>query len=119
MLKKVLIVDDAAFMRKSLKLLLEKNDFEVVGEAENGKAALTKIQSLNPDIVTLDIIMPEMDGIACLDGMQKLGAKPSVIMITALGRQDKVIEAVSKGAKGFIVKPYKENSVLGILNSLH
>ena len=65
-MKKVLIVDDAAFIRKTLKLMLEKYGFEVVGEAENGIAAMMKIQTLDPDIVTLDITMPDMDGIACL-----------------------------------------------------
>ncbi len=117
-MKKVLIVDDAAFIRKSLRLMLEKNDFEVVGEAENGKAAMMKIQSLSPDIVTLDITMPEMDGITCLNEMKKLERRPNVVMITALGWQDKVIEAVSSGARGFIVKPFKEDNVVSTLKTL-
>lgn len=117
-MKKVLIVDDAAFIRKTLRLMLEKNNFEVVGEAENGKAAMIKIQSLAPDIVTLDITMPGMDGVECLNQISKLDKKPNVVMITALGRQDKVIEAFNSGAKGFIVKPFKEDNVVSTLRSM-
>ncbi len=117
-MKKVLIVDDAAFIRKTLRLILEKYGFEVVGEAENGIAAMMKIQSLDPDIVTLDITMPDMDGIDCLKQMKKLEKMPDVVMITALGRQQKVIEGVHSGAKGFIVKPFKEDIVVNTLKSL-
>ena len=98
--------------------MLEKYGFEVVGEAENGIAAMMKIQTLDPDIVTLDITMPDMDGIACLKQMKKLEKMPDVVMITSLGWQQKVIEAVNSGAKGFIVKPFKEDIVVNTLKSL-
>ena len=89
-MKRVLIVDDAAFMRVSIKNMLTKNGFEVVGEAENGKVAVAKFQELAPDIVTMDITMPEMDGLAALKEIMKLNS----------------------GAKGFIVKPFKEDVIL-------
>lgn len=79
---------------------------------------MKKIQSLAPDIVTLDITMPGMDGVECLNQISKLDKKPNVVMITALGRQDKVIEAFNSGAKGFIVKPFKEDNVVSTLRSM-
>lgn len=112
----VLIVDDAAFIRTQLKKILEENDFEVVGEAENGKEALRKIEELRPDIVTLDITMPEMDGIECMAEISKLEYRPTVIMITAMGQEAFVQKAVLYGAKGFIVKPYKPEVVVSYLN---
>jgi len=108
----VLIVDDAVFVRKQLKQLLEKNGFEVVGEAENGRVALKKIQELKPDIVTLDITMPEMDGIECMAEIRKMDYMPTVIMVSAMGQEPFVRKAVMNGAKGFIVKPYKEEVVI-------
>lgn len=113
---KVLIVDDAAFMRGQLKQLLEKNEFEVVGEAENGKVALLKIQDLKPDIVTLDITMPEMDGIECMSEIKKMENSPAVIMISAMGQESMVQKAIMNGAKGFIVKPYKAEAIINQLN---
>ena len=113
---KVLIVDDAAFIRIQLKQLLTQNDFDVVGEAENGKVALKKIQELNPDIVTLDITMPEMDGIECMKEINKMEQKPSVIMVSAMGQESHVQQAIMNGAKGFIVKPYKPEVVINQLS---
>lgn len=113
---KVLIVDDAAFIRLQLKSFIEKNGFEVVGEAENGKIALKKICELRPDIVTLDITMPEMDGIECMSEIKKLDYMPTVIMVSAMGQECFVQKAIMNGAKGFIVKPYKEEVVLKNLN---
>lgn len=113
---KVLIVDDAAFIRLQLKSFLEKDGFEVVGEAENGKIALKKIRELRPDIVTLDITMPEMDGIECMSEIKKLDYMPIVIMVSAMGQESFVQKAIMNGAKGFIVKPYKEEVILNNLN---
>lgn len=109
---RVLIVDDAAFVRMQLKLMLERNGFEVVGEAENGQIALEKIRDLKPDIVTLDITMPVMDGIECICEINKLPDKPAVIMVSAMGQESHVRKAVLNGAKGFIVKPYNEEVVI-------
>jgi len=113
---KVLIVDDALFIRQQLKLLLENNDFEVVGEAENGKVALEKIKELKPDIVTLDITMPIMDGIECMMEIKKMDYLPVVIMISAMGQESYVQKAILHGAKGFLVKPYKSDVVIKNLN---
>lgn len=115
---KVLIVDDAAFIRMQLKQLLSQNNFEVIGEAENGLEALEKIRELKPDIVTLDITMPEMDGIECMAEINKMPEKPSVIMVTAMGQESNVHKAVMNGAKGFIVKPYTPEVVLKQLEKL-
>jgi len=112
----VLIVDDAAFIRVRLKQLLIANGFDVVGEAENGKVALEKIEILRPDIVTLDITMPEMDGLECMIEIKKMHYMPVVIMISAMGQESFVKKAILAGAKGFLVKPYKDEVVLKNLN---
>ena len=112
----VLIVDDAAFIRLQLKKLLESNGFKVIGEAENGKVALRKIRELRPDIVTLDITMPEMDGLECMIEIKKMDYLPAVIMISAMGQESHVQKAILNGAKGFLVKPYKSEVVINNLN---
>ncbi len=117
-MKKVLVVDDAAFMRVSIKNMLTKNDYNVVGEAENGKIALAKYQELNPDIVTMDITMPEMDGLESLKKILAMNPAANVIMVSAMGQESMVREAVLTGAKGFIVKPFKEDVILAALSSL-
>lgn len=109
---KVLIVDDAAFIRVSLKMMLERNGYEVVGEAENGLVAIQKYQELQPDLVTMDITMPELDGISALKAIRKLDDMAKVVMISALGQEVHVKEAILSGAKGFIVKPFKEEQVI-------
>ncbi len=113
---KVLIVDDAVFIRIQLKNLLESNGFEVVAEAENGKVALEKIREFSPDLVTLDITMPVMDGLECMKEIKKMDVVPTVIMVSALGQEKYVQQAILNGAKGFIVKPYKNESVIKNLN---
>jgi two-component system chemotaxis response regulator CheY len=117
-MKKVLVVDDAAFMRVSIKNMLSRNDYEIVGEAENGKIAITKYQELNPDIVTMDITMPEMDGLESLKEILSINPAANVIMVSAMGQESMVREAVLAGAKGFIVKPFKEDIILSALQSL-
>jgi two-component system chemotaxis response regulator CheY len=117
-MKRVLIVDDAAFMRVSIKNMLSRNNYEIVGEAENGKAAIIKYQELYPDIVTMDITMPEMDGLASLKEIIALDPAANVIMVSAMGQESMVREAVLAGAKGFIVKPFKEDIILSALQSL-
>ena len=118
MLKRVLIVDDAAFMRASLKTILEKNGFEVVGEAENGAVAIKKYSELKPDIVTMDITMPEMDGVQALKAIRSIDCNAKIVMISALGQEPHVKEAVLNGAKGFIVKPWKEEHLIQTLKRL-
>ena len=117
-MKKVLIVDDAAFMRVSIKNMLSKNGYEIAGEAENGKVALQRFQELNPDVVTMDITMPEMDGLDSLKAILAIHPTAQVVMISAMGQESMVREAVLSGAKGFIVKPFKEDVLISALASL-
>lgn len=110
--KRILIVDDTAFMRMSLRKLLEQHGHEVVGEAENGADAVQKYAELKPDIVTLDITMPKMDGLAALKALLALDPDARVIMCSAMGQKSMVIEALKAGAKDFIVKPFQPQRVL-------
>jgi two-component system, chemotaxis family, chemotaxis protein CheY len=112
----VLIVDDAAFMRMMLKDIITKGGLEVAGEAENGAIAIEKFRELKPDIVTMDITMPEMDGIQALKQIISTDAKAKVVMCSAMGQQAMVIEAIQAGAKDFIVKPFKPDRVLDAIN---
>ena len=109
---RVLIVDDAAFMRMMIKDILSKNGYEVVGEAENGQKAVEKFQELKPDLTTMDITMPEMDGITAVKEIKKIDANAKVIMCSAMGQQAMVIEAIQGGARDFIVKPFQPDRVL-------
>lgn len=117
-MKRVLIVDDAAFMRISIKNIITKYGYEVAGEAENGLVAVTKYAELMPDIVTMDITMPEMTGIDALRQIMKINPNAAVIMVSALGQESMVREAVLLGAKGFVVKPFKENVIQAALSKL-
>lgn len=112
MATRVLIVDDAAFMRMMIKDILSKNGFEIVGEAENGAKAVEKWQELHPDLTTMDITMPEMDGITAVKEIKKLDPNAKVIMCSAMGQQAMVIEAIQSGARDFIVKPFQPDRVL-------
>jgi len=115
---KVLIVDDAAFMRISIKNTLTKNGFEVVGEAENGAIAVEKYKELKPDVVTMDITMPEMSGLDALKAIVALDSAAQIIMVSAMGQEAMVRDAVLSGAKGFIVKPFKEDGLLSALKKI-
>jgi two-component system chemotaxis response regulator CheY len=112
---KVLIVDDAAFMRMMLRDILAKNGFEVVGEADNGKVAVQMYNDLKPDVVTMDITMPEMDGIAAVKEIKAADPAAKVVMVSAMGQQAMVIEAIRSGAADFIVKPFQPDRVLEAL----
>ncbi|MFW5986274.1 MAG: response regulator [Halanaerobiales bacterium] len=108
----VLVVDDAAFMRLNLKNILQKGGLEVVGEAENGKEAVTKYKELEPDIVTMDITMPDVDGIEAVKDIMNLDGEANIIMCSAMGQQEMVVKAIEAGAKDFIVKPFKDDRVM-------
>ena len=109
---RVLIVDDAAFMRKMLGDVLAKGGHEVIGEGANGAEAITQYQSLRPDIMTLDITMPEKDGLTALREILTLEPAAKVVMCSALGQESKVLEAIKAGAKDFVVKPFQPDRVL-------
>lgn len=117
-MKRILVVDDAAFMRISIKNILGKNGYEVCGEAENGEVAVAKYQELNPDIVTMDITMPVMDGLTGLRNILAVDPNANVIMISAMGQETMVREAIIAGAKGFIVKPFKEDVIMGAIKNI-
>lgn len=115
---KVLIVDDAAFMRLAIRRLLEPNGFEVVGEAENGEVAVKKYFECNPDIVTMDITMPDMTGIEALKAIRQRDAEAKIVMISAMGQEALVKESIIHGAKTFIVKPFKDEHVIQTLKQV-
>jgi two-component system chemotaxis response regulator CheY len=109
---RVLVVDDAAFMRMMIKDILKKGGFEVVGEAEDGIKAVEKFKELQPDLVTMDITMPEMDGIAAVKEIRKIDPNAVIVMCSAMGQQAMVIDAIQAGAKDFVVKPFQPDRVL-------
>ena len=112
MAKNILICDDAAFMRMMIKDILTKNGYNVCGEAENGLKAVEKYNELKPDLVLMDITMPEMDGIEAVKHIKAYDPDAKVIMCSAMGQQAMVIEAIQAGAKDFIVKPFQNEKVL-------
>jgi two-component system chemotaxis response regulator CheY len=109
---RVLVVDDAAFMRKMVTDALTKGGHEVVGEAGNGVEAIARYRDLKPDLMTLDITMPEKDGIAALKDIMELDPNAKVVMCSALGQESKVLESIKLGAKDFVVKPFKPDRVI-------
>jgi two-component system chemotaxis response regulator CheY len=109
---RVLVVDDAAFMRKMVSDALAKGGHEVVGEAGNGLEAISQFQALKPDLMTLDITMPEKDGLAALADIMAADPSAKVVMCSALGQESKVLEAIKLGAKDFVVKPFQPDRVI-------
>ena len=112
MAKNILISDDAAFMRMMIKDILTKNGYNVAGEAENGAKAVEKYNEVKPDLVLMDITMPEMDGIQALKKIKEADSSALVIMCSAMGQQAMVIESIQAGAKDFIVKPFQADRVI-------
>ena len=112
MAKNILICDDAAFMRMMIKDILTKNGYNIAGEAENGLKAVEKYNETKPDLVMMDITMPEMDGIQALKAIKGNSPDANIIMCSAMGQQAMVIEAIQSGAKDFIVKPFQAERVL-------
>ena len=112
---RVLVADDAMFMRMMLKDILTKHGFEVVAEAENGVQAVEKYKAVKPDLVTMDIVMPEMDGITAVKNILAFDPQAKIVMCTAMGQQALVIEAMGAGAKDFITKPFSPAKVVETL----
>lgn len=117
-MKRVLVVDDAAFMRTSLKLMLERNGYVIVGEAENGALGVKKYMELKPDLVTMDITMPNMTGLEALKEIRGFDPDAKVIMVSAMGQEMMVREAIVNGAKSFIIKPFKEEHIVQVLKKI-
>ena len=113
----LLIVDDAAFMRLNLKNIL-KDKYEIVGEAENGIEAVEMYEELEPDYVTMDITMPEMDGLEAIKAIMDIDPEAQIVVCSAMGQQKMVIQAIDAGAKDFIVKPFKDDRVINALANI-
>ncbi len=115
---RVLIADDASFMRQMIREIIEADDFEVIGEASDGVEAVDRFKELQPDIVTMDIVMPRRSGIDAVRKILKLDPGARVVMCSALGQESLVAEALQAGASDFIVKPFKPDSVLETLRKV-
>ncbi|WP_027417878.1 response regulator [Aneurinibacillus terranovensis] len=118
MSKKVLVVDDASFMRMMIKGFLTKNGYTVADEAANGVEAVAKYKEAGPDLVTMDITMPEMDGIQAVKEIRKIDGDAKIIMCSAMGQQDMVVQAIQAGAKDFVVKPFQEERVIEAIKKI-
>lgn len=117
-MNRVLIVDDACFMRMTISMMLKRHEFEIVGEAENGAEGFEKYKELRPDIVTMDITMPKMSGLEALKLIREFDPQANVIMVSAMGQELLVKEAVLNGAKSFVVKPFKEEQVVKVIKKV-
>jgi two-component system chemotaxis response regulator CheY len=115
---KVLVVDDAIFMRKMIAEILVESGLEVVGEADNGSSAVEQYKELKPDLVTMDIIMPEMNGIDAVRQIMAADSQAKIVMCSALGQQALVQEALSAGAKDFLIKPFNPSRVVEVVNKV-
>ena len=117
-MNRVLIVDDACFMRMTISMMLKRHEFEIVGEAENGAEGFEKYKELRPDIVTMDITMPKRSGLEALKLIREFDPQANVIMVSAMGQELLVKEAVLNGAKSFVVKPFKEEQVVKVIKKV-
>jgi two-component system chemotaxis response regulator CheY len=111
-MKRILVVDDSLIMRMNLKKIFEKQGYQIIAEAANGQEAVEKYEKFRPDLVTMDITMPVLDGIGALCAIRAMDDTACVVMISALGQEAKIIEAMNSGARHYITKPFKEQDVL-------
>ena len=116
---RVLIVDDSTYIRSTLRTLLEENGYEIVGEAKNGEMAIDLALELKPDVITLDNILPDMTGLDVLKTLNTDEFRASVIMISAVGQQSVIVDAKTNGAEHYLVKPFDNNDLIGILKGLN
>lgn len=112
---KILIVDDSRTSRKILRTILESAGHEVIGEAVDGVDGVNKFQELSPEITTLDITMPNMDGLEALKEIKKINENAKIIMVTAAGQQSKMVEAIKSGASEFVTKPFEADEITGLI----
>lgn len=118
MTKKILIVDDSAFMRMTLRDILVKGGNEIAGEAETGDEAVDKYKQLKPDLVTMDIVMLKMDGIKAVKEIIAQDPNAKILMVSAMGQQALIVDSIQAGAKGFVIKPFKPESVADEVNRI-
>ena len=116
--KKILLVDDAAFMRMMIKDILVKNGFEVCGEAEDGVIAVERFKALGPDLVIMDITMPNMDGLQALKEIKRDNPQAKVVMCSAMGQETYVVDAIKSGASDFIVKPFQADRIVSTVQKV-
>lgn len=117
-MKKVLIVDDAAFMRLKIRDILEKNGYTSIEEASDGEEAFKKYKEFKPDVVTMDITMPQVSGLQALKAIIQYDPKAKVVMLSAMGQENMIKEAIISGAKTFIIKPFKDEYMLETLSKI-
>jgi two-component system chemotaxis response regulator CheY len=117
-MKKVLIVDDASVVRLMIKKILTQNDFTIIGEATNGKDALVKYKELKPDIVTMDMIMPEADGIQATKDILAFDKNAKVVIVSGIDQKEMLVQAINAGASSYIVKPFESDRVISTLNEV-
>lgn len=115
---KILIVDDSRTSRKMLRNILESNGHEIIDEAVNGQEGVQKFQALKPDVVTLDITMPVVDGVEALKMIKALDPESKVVMVTAAGQKNKMIECIKAGAKEFLTKPFEQQEIVDVINKM-
>jgi two-component system chemotaxis response regulator CheY len=115
---KVMVVDDAAFMRMMLKTMLTEGGHEVVAEAANGNEAISTYLRVKPDLVTMDITMPELDGVGAVKEIRKADPSAKIIMCSAMGQKAMVVDAINAGAKDFLVKPFQKDRVIESVNKV-
>lgn len=118
MAKKILLVDDAAFMRKMIKDTLSKNGYTELFEAVDGADAVEKFGEIGPDLVIMDITMPNMDGLQALKKIKEADAGAKVVMCTAMGQESMVVDAIKSGARDFIVKPFNSERIVQTVNAV-
>ena len=115
---KILIVDDSRTSRKMLRNILESNGHEIIDEAVNGQEGVQKFQALKPDVVTLDITMPVVDGVEALKMIKALDPESKVVMVTAAGQKNKMIECIKAGANEFLTKPFEQQEFVDVINKM-
>ena len=115
---KILIVDDSRTSRKMLRNILESNGHEIIDEAVNGQEGVQKFQALKPDVVTLDITMPVVDGVEALKMIKALDPESKVVMVTAAGQKNKMIECIKAGANEFLTKPFEQQDIVDVINKM-
>jgi two-component system chemotaxis response regulator CheY len=117
-MKKIMIVDDSLIMRMNLKRILERHGYDVVTEAANGQEAVDKYINFKPDLTTMDITMPVLDGISALKQIRSIDENAVVVMISALGQETKILEALDNGAKHYIIKPFSEDDIISRIETI-